>query len=217
MEEQFKPSKRLKNELYLKLLNGDFVPLVYKDELRHVIDNIIRTERHKREAATLLLFLYYTGARPAEILDLKRENLYREGQFIYIRLRTKKRGKSRTLSISMRQQWMKEVYDYLQRIYFTEYLFPHFRCSYVREKKNKDGTVRKIPEVSATLRYHFKKWFTNRPIIPYFLRHNRFSIMLERGASYEEVKEAKGARSLSSVDPYTHFSKKSAKKFSRYH
>ena len=223
---------KIKNKLYLSFLNGEFIQTLNINIIDKVLENInLKQKKHKEEARVLLLLLYYTGARPAEILELKGDHIRKEGRDLIIHILTLKKGVPRTLSISFKKPYINDVWKYTQRIFPTFYLFDHFRSKYERHTFSKpkydkqtnniiaEGIPKTYKETSAKLRNYFKIWFegiTENEIIPYFLRHNRFSIMSEKGASLEQIKLFKGSKTMDSVSPYIHISKKSAKEFSKY-
>ena len=97
------------------------------------------------------------------------------------------------------------------------YCFFHYRDNYVRLKDDKKGNERSRLECTNKLRWYFKKWFAFVPggITPYFLRHNRFSKLSEKGASLEEIRQIKGSKSFNSVFPYLHLSAKTAKSIAK--
>lgn len=216
--------KRIKNKRYRDFLAGKFIQTIGIEEMEQVMQNI--GGKNKQGGRALVTILYYTGARPTEVLNLKGENIKKAGDSILIHFETLKHGKPRTLSLPLDKPYIEQTWEYIQKVYPKLYLFRNFRSEYKREVKLKDrkdsegniieGEVKEYPEVAAKLRYYFEKWFVGLEVCPYLLRHNRFSIMSERGASNEDIKEFKGAKSIQSVDPYVHLSKRRAKSFEKY-
>lgn len=226
---KYEPSSRLKNKRYLDLLNEEYIETISVDDIKRVMENIDldKATKNKLQAKALIALLYYTGARPTEILELKGRDITRESNYLYISLTTAKRGKPRKLALPIRKPFVADIWKYAQQVFPIWWLFSKYRSKYSRVymtkvKVDPSGNVtkpsepRQYRELSARLRYYFKKWFRDIDVCPYLLRHNRFSIMADRGASDEDIKKAKGARSLASVEPYTHLSKKRAKSFGRY-
>lgn len=218
-EKKYNPSSRLKNQLYLDLLNGEYITTLGIPEIRKVMDNIDSYggyKINKAEAKALVCLLYYTGARPAEILNLTGQDIKKEGTYIYVHLSTLKYGNPRKIAIPLNKPFVNDTWKYCAQVFPTWFLFEKYRGTHRRLRKNKKDEIIEYRELSSKLRYYFRRWFSDIEITPYFLRHNRFSIMSEKGASDEEIRIAKGARSLASVDPYTHLSQKRAKRFTRY-
>jgi len=98
------------------------------------------------------------------------------------------------------------------------YLFPHFRSKTKRTNvyytKKGERKIKNYDYVSNGLWYHFDKWFEGE-INPYFFRHNRFSKLMEAGGTMEEVMFLKGAKSMESVRPYIHMSKKKSEEIAK--
>lgn len=210
-------SSRLKNKIYLDLLNEEFIDTIQIDTINKAMENIDNSRfKYKDQAKTLLTFLYYTGARPAEILELLGKDVTKEKNYIFLSLKTLKYGRPRKLALPIYKPFIKEAWNYSKQVFPTWFIFNNFRSKYIRRTTSKKGEPKTYHEVSAKLRYYFKLWFKDIEICPYLLRHNRFSIMSERGASDEDIKRAKGARTLASVEPYIHLSKKKAKSFTRF-
>lgn len=214
---RYEPSTRLKNKLYLDLLNGEFIRTFKVVDLHRVMQNIDSDSvKGKAQAKALVTLLYYTGARPGEILELKGQDVLREKNYMYLHLSTLKGGIPRKITLSFRKPYIKEAWAYIKQVFPTWYIFHKYRGSYSRLKTTKKGDMKEYKEVSYKLRYYFKKWFKDIPVPPYFLRHNCFSIMAEKGASDQEIRMAKGARTVKSVAPYIHLSKKRAIRISRF-
>lgn len=218
MEQEKEPKKeKIKNKHYKEFLQKNLIKILTKSEIGQALNNV--TGEHKREGRCLLIAAYYTGARPNEYLKLRAKNITKDGHYIAIELVGSKNGLPRVVWVSLSRPYIKELYDYAISLFPNLYLFWNFRNSYKRRRITKKGEVREYEEISDKLRYYFKKWFKHifeDPVPPYYLRHNRFSSMIMSGASTEDIRLMKGAKTQDSVFPYVHMSKKSGKNMSRF-
>jgi site-specific recombinase XerD len=207
---------RIKNKWYRQFLDEGIIRTLSEDDIIKALDNV--KGNYSAEGKALLTTLYYTGARPIEVLDLKAKDIIKKNSYVLIKLRGAKKGKPRTIYLRYSLPLAKELYKYATTVYNEMFLFFHYRSSYKREVTSNKGETKVVYETTAKLRYWFKKWFSNvldDGISPYFLRHNRFSKMMEAGLSIEEIKQMKGSRTTSSVEPYLHLSSRTAKKIAR--
>lgn len=207
---------KITNKNYRKFLDKGIIDIITLEKLNKALANI--KGKHIKEARALLICLYYTGARPIEVLGLKGRAFKRVDSYVTIEVQAVKRGLNRTIFLPYRYKLVKEMYDYAVRCFPNAMLFYHFRSSYKRRVVKKDGSVTYREEVTDKLRYFFKRWFTGvikDSITPYFLRHNRFSQLSEAGLTPQDIQHIKGAKSANSVQPYLHLSTKSAKNIAK--
>ena len=167
------------------------------------------------------ILLYFTGRRPAEIVELQGVDFTRgEGKkkkFIQINLVTKKKGQEiSVLLLPYRNPYIKEAYLFAKK---SIPKLPIFMALESKQKKlvkwkNKKGEPQQKEYICKTHNiYYWIKKFS--PVPPYFLRHNRFSLMANAGATLWELMHAKGARSMNSVLPYLGITEKKLEKMSR--
>lgn len=212
--------EKIKNVNYKRFLKEGIITLLNQEDIKKALDNI--NGRYKTEARSLVITMYATGARPNEILKLKSKDVFKSkvGNNTVIKLQSSKNGLPREMIFSNRRiPLIKEVYDYARSIFQEQYLFYNFIDNYVRYYQKKNGETVKYKETTNKLRYHFAKWFSNvidGSISPYYLRHNRFSKMIKSGASLEQIRLVKGAKTINSVYPYVHMSKEIAQKASKH-
>ena len=98
-------------------------------------------------------------------------------------------------------------------------LFPHFINKYVRHYVNKKGEIKEVEETTNKVYYHVKKWFEGvlpDSIPPYFLRHNRWSKLSEKGVDLNTLRMLKGSKTYDSITPYLHLSSDLSKKAARH-
>jgi integrase len=207
----------IKNKYYNEFINNGFIEFVTPQMYEQAYQNIIGS-RNGRQARALLTVLYYTGARPAEALSLKAMDFSKDNKLLSIRIPPLKHGLSHTVMIPLKKPHVTELYEYSRNLMPNVLIFFNFRGHYVRTHKKHNGEIIQYEEISRRLRYHFIKWFNpviEGSITPYYLRHNRLSSLSAKGASIEELRNFKGAKTTASVMPYLHLSRTAAKKISR--
>lgn len=213
----FKGGRRYKmptitNKNYKLFFKEGIITPITEDHIKAALANI--DGKYSREGRALLITMYYTGARPNEVLNLKGKDIVKEDSYIVFKMPASKGGLPRPVYLPYRKELAREAYQYATGVYQEMFLFYHYRGNYVRYKDGKE-----IKEITSNLRYYFKRWFTSvidGSISPYYLRHNRFSKMSIKGASMEEIMKTKGAKTMASVNPYIHMSTKSAKRIARF-
>lgn len=145
------------------------------------------------------------------------EDCDKDKSYLTIKVPGAKRGLPRTIYLPIRLPLIKELYKYIMSCPPHMFLFYHFRSHYKRYRKTPKG-LKEYTEITDGLRYHIQKWFSGvieDSITPYYLRHNRFSKLAEKGIDLQDIRMLKGSRTYSSVTPYLHMSSKSAKKISK--
>ncbi len=204
--------EKIKNKHYKQFMEEGIIETISTDKIEQALNNI--KGKHRKEGRCLLIAMYWTGARPNEILRIKAKDISKEKTYIKIMVLGSKGGLPRTIYIPQRKPFIKELYSYAMSFFEEILLFYNYRTAYKRKILNKKGQEKEYYEMTDGLRGHFKKWFkgvTEDPIPPYFLRHNRFSKLSEAGASMEELRQIKGSKTFNSIQPYLHMSSKSAK------
>ena len=127
-----------------------------------------------------LLLLYYTGARPSELVLLRVENVRRFRNKVIVQIPTKKGGISRTIFLPL-NELTKEIIDHLNRNP-SEPLIPR-----IKNPWNIRDMVYRVSENKYTA---------------YFFRHNRIAKLANKGYDIYTLKHFKGAKTISSVEPY---------------
>lgn len=193
---------RITNRWYRQFLDTGVIELVRQDEFAELLARV--EHKHQTQARALTIILYITGRRPSEVLDLTGQSVQKVYQSVQMTLTTRKGGAATLIELPLQNPLIAEFWDYAKEVFPTMYLFWAFRG---RGKTTTDK-----------LRYWFRKWSCGmeRSWPPYFFRHNRFSTMAQQGATPEEIKYLKGARTLASVEPYLHLSTARAKKLKKY-
>lgn len=204
----------VKNKHYKDFLEGHFIEILTEEHIKRVLNNI--DHKYKDEARALIIAMYYTGARPVEILNLKGQDVKKAGPGMEIYIRTAKRGKPRTITLSFhKRELVKELYKYASCAFPDAFVFFHFRTKHYKQYRTKAGIKTRL-SITEGLYNWFKKWFKDvMDITPYYLRHNRLSQLAEAGATMQELQYFKGSRSPSGVYPYVHGSRQQSKRLSR--
>lgn len=213
---------KIVNELYAQFAdkkNPNFVETVGKEAFKTKLDKIeYKTKDATQQARALAILGFYSGLRPIEILNLTPEHIQKDGRDMVIKAVAVKGGRAGTLLIPM-DDLLTEAYTYIKKGIPTAPIFYQF-ISYNKKNKvtwtRKDGTVqtRIYPRITRNCTHFAKKWF-GFPF--YFFRHNRFTRMSEAGASMEDIKEAKLAKDIRSVDAYIAYSRVKAKKRRKFY
>lgn len=190
---------------YKKFLKENIMDYLTEDQIDQALNNV--TGKHRLEGRALLITLYYTGARPNEVLRLYGRDIKKVGSYVVLQVPASKSGLPRPISLQSKIGKVQELYKFAMGSYPDLYLFPNYQSKYIRKDK---------VEISNSLRYHFNKWFKGVfEVPPYYLRHNRFSSLMVEGCTQEEVRFLKGGKTLASVTPYLHFSTAESKKLAK--
>lgn len=210
---------KILNKPYRDFLDNGLIKTLGPEDLKLILSNIkVKEPRYVAEGRSLVICLYYTGARPSEILELRAKDFTLEGSYLVIRVPGKKRGLTRPVYLQKSVPDIAELHKFTRKYHPDYLIFWHYRSPYVREVTLKNGEVRTYVETTSYLRNRFKLWtrgVLSDELTPYYLRHNRFSKLAEQGATAEDIRQLKGSRSLSSVLPYLHLSALQAKKIAR--
>lgn len=215
MEEGKPKHQRIKNKNYRQFLDTGVISTLNEDKIVLALENV--QGKYKIEGRAFLINCYYTGGRPSELLKQKGKDFEKKGNYLAVTISGGKGGLTRTILLSLNKTLVKELYKYIRTVFPDMFAFFHYRSKSKRLFMRKKGIV-EFENLTNRLHYHFSVWFKDvveDGLTPYFLRHNRFSKMMEAGLSTEEVRIMKGARSISSVTPYLHLSSTTQKKIAR--
>lgn len=206
--------QRIHNANYRRFIDTGMIETISEDQLKRAMDNVTgRRGRYVEEGRALLAVLYYTGARPNEVLALRGKDVEKEGNYLKLFLRGSKGGLPRPVFLKLNKKPVQEIYKHAHILFPEVYVFYHYRNKYTRTVKTRKGIIKR-DEISTMASRYVKRWFTG--VIPdsisaYYLRHNRFSKLALAGASFQELRMIKGSRSEKSIVPYLHLSTKTSK------
>lgn len=145
----------------------------------------VKTLRDK----ALLTILYFTGARPKEILQLTRADItWISTSAVQVKLLTAKRKDKhiRIIDLPYKDKHVKALWEFCKDMPDAFYVF-----GWLRANKDPRGYIKSHLGFPA-----------------YFFRHNILSLLAAKGASRELIKAFKGAKDMRSVEPYIHLSSK---------
>lgn len=223
MPRRRKLKEKITNKHYKEFLDGEYIKLLTTDDLVKMLDYSLKapglTRYKKDEIRAALIIAFYSGARPGEIVELTRENVFYEqdNELLSVYFTTLKKGKSRRLLFSMKNPLIREFYDYAHNgriILPTQYLFQRLRRGYkLIDPKTGVEYVRRDVALSRAIK------ICSACVLPggvpaYYFRHNRFSSMINDRVSVEYIMFAKGSRHISGVNPYLHLSRVAAENIS---
>lgn len=206
-----------------KIFNQRYKDFLEKNTIRTInnqeFETMIKQIKHKnqKQATALISILYYTGARPSEVLRLTAGMIKKDGaRWLLISMPATKNGLPRPITLKYALPQVKQIYQYSKGLPENMYLFKNFASNKIRKTTYKTSTgeikTKEYIETAAKIYYYSIKWFG---LLPYFLRHNRFSKMMEEGATSDDIKFIKGAKSMESVTPYQHMSARTSKNISK--
>lgn len=209
-------AQKISNKNYRKFLDSGEIDLITEDHILRALRNI--KGHHVREAQALLIALYYTGARPNEILRMVGKDVQKKGRHIMLHVKGSKKGLPRVIYLPWKKELVKILYGYAASVFPDMFLFYHYRNKYTRTTINKKGEIKSRDEISNKLLYHMKIWFdgvVEGSIPTYFLRHNRFSSLSMKGVDMQQIRMIKGSKTYDSIMPYLHMSSKAAEEVSK--
>ncbi len=204
----------IKDTEYKQFLETGLISIIDKESFEKMLGNV-EHPKDTKQARALFILLFYSGRRPAELLELQAQHIKKERRHIKLLLPTKKKGRYSLIYLPL-NQYTKEIWEYASNKFPEQYLFWLFRGNNVKRVryKTKDGIKEKqYIEISKKLWYWIKKWCG---VTPYFFRHNRLSDLALKGADPLELMYYKGASDARSVMKYMHMSSARAKKIARY-
>jgi len=211
-------SSKISNKHYREFLDRGIIEIITEKHIAEALENV--KGRHSSQGRALLIVMYYSGARPIECLALRAKDIQKSGRrYISIFFPSSKGGMARTLEFKITPMIL-ELWRYRARFQDDVLIFWNYRSKRKRVRTLKSGKFRELKYPADTLTYHFKRWFKgvlDDPIPPYYLRHSRISQLAMTGeVSEEQLRVWKGSKTAESVRPYTHLTKKTLRKITRY-
>lgn len=219
-------SPKIVNESYREFIDKGTIHIMPPEEFHRKLDTVkfgeLAFKRH--EWLNYLLLLYWSGRRPAEILKLKGKDFSIKGHFICVMFETLKKGRTTMFYFNFKKvPDIKKVFDWaklrhLELLLFQSLISAHkktvkWKIKKLDENGQPTAKMKIYAQPSANITFYVKKFFG---VPPYFFRHNRFSDMVMKGATAEEIKHVKGAKDIRSVYAYIHLSAKGAKEAAKF-
>ncbi|MDD3906553.1 MAG: site-specific integrase [Candidatus Omnitrophica bacterium] len=165
--------------------------LLFEEDVRAMY-NLAAREKE----AVLIALLWITGARPAELAELKKENVQYDSSRVNITLATKKLGeggdfkiRNRTLSFVRptgldTNIYIETVVKYVAALPPEALLLPH-------TTRWQENTINRIGQKGI-----------GQKVSPYHFRHSCLTWMASNGATIDELMQFKGALSVLSISMY---------------
>lgn len=209
----------IKNKRYLKHFKKRQIELISPKEFYENWGQIKAKPHIQNLLKDFFLLMFWTGRRPVEILNLKGDDLRRTAlkepngnyrDYLLINTHTKKGGNDVEIMLVFEQ--IPQLEQFWERIQGCPADFMYFSLLRTRGKNTLHWKTRPTEDYpngepkSKTYDEPTKKifyWSTKYFGVPaYFFRHNRFSTMVSEGATFQDIKIFKGAKSPNSVEPY---------------
>jgi len=146
-------------------------------------ETIQMMEKSNEQYKTMISLLYLLGARPSEIVILKKDDIEILEKNIHINLQTKKGGFSRTIEYDFDTVFVKDIIiPYIESIN-TQNIFSF-------------SSPKRVEQIVYDL--------SGNNLMPYNFRHSRMMKLGMLGASIFELMVFKGAKKEASVIPYVY-------------
>ena len=202
---------KIMNERYKEFVDKGTINLFSMEELDKGV-KVAGRSRFGNMARAFLIALYYTGARPVELLQLKPTHFEKKKSYLNIHIPTAKRGKPRMISIPMARKYVTELFKYANSLFDEVYIFYELASKRTRTSQSKSGEIKEYVIITDRIYYYIKKWLD---VNPYFLRHSRMSSLMQSGIDLIGLQQFKGSKRPDSVMPYLHMSSQMAEKIGR--
>ena len=207
---------KVTNKNFLEFKSTGMIRTISEEEISRALENV--KGNFTRQGRALIVCLYYTGARPNEVLRLTRDDVRTEGSSLLIVIKGSKGGKSRTIELPRTRPLIRELDEYVKMIRPGLDLFGKYAGNSIVRVVNKAGVPVYYKRNGDKLKYYFKKWFggvVEGGVYPYLLRHNAFSKMAESGLTMKDIQMVKGSANEKSILPYIHMSRSISKNVKR--
>jgi len=160
-----------------------------KDEIKLLIDSA-----RNKKSKLIIKFLYSTGLRVSELVNLKKESLEPKEKIGWVR---KGKGKKDRLFI-LPEKLIPELQVLMEK-----------NPIYIFSNSENPLSVRTIQKIIATSR---KKSNIQKKVSPHTLRHSFATHLLENGTDIRKIQELLGHSNLQTTQIYTHVSTEELKK-----
>jgi len=173
----------------------------YKVCIDHIIDDkevlqMLDVLTSIRDRA-LISFLWLTGARPSEVIEVKKEDIIVEPFKVQFKIPTKKLDKSKGFKIKHR------ILEYNRPRMPPN---PFIEAIVIHHRTINDGAI-VFNMTTRNIEYIVNKASTKAlgyALAPYNFRHSRMTKLARLGYDAIDLKYFKGSKSIKSVEPYLH-------------
>lgn len=173
--------------------NSDISVMLYEEDVSAMF-----TRAKSPKEAYLVAILWTTGARPSEILELKKDSFRLDGGTLRITLVTKKLGDGK--EFMLRERTLE--FERLENVEANPYIEQVIR--FVNAAPNEGFILQYTTRWAEKTINRLGMEALNKLISPYHFRHSVLSHLAAKGFGVTELKEFKGAKSIQSVEPYLH-------------
>tara|TARA_A100001011_G_scaffold340475_1_gene372623 strand:+ start:11891 stop:12757 length:867 start_codon:yes stop_codon:yes gene_type:complete len=156
-------------------------------EMKEVFDLFKTSEKELTRDSMIIDILYSTGLRRAELINLKKSDIYFDDQVIKV---LGKRNKERL--VPMLPGLVKKIKLYSTNIKEDSFLL-----------QSKNGNKISPSTIYRVVNKYLRKISTKTKISPHVLRHTFATHILNNGADINSIKEILGHKSLASTQIYT--------------
>jgi integrase len=172
----------------------------YKFDIKHIlfdedVEAMFKAANTPQERAAVSL-LWITGARPGEVLEIRKQDVDVLPEKVRITIPTLKLGsKNKKFKVDKRTLEFER----------GDNKFLNYLIAYTLNLKN--PTDRLIPYTKRWLELKINnlgKKALGKEISPYHFRHSVMTWLARKGATLDQLMYFKGARTLNSVAPYIH-------------
>lgn len=172
--------------------NTDIDFIIREPEFTRLWKNAENLREH-----TWITTLWLTGARPQELLEMKKKDIeFIEPNIIKFRIKTKKLGTHKKFIIRTRNLKLltdlRERHIYKMRQYLRRFKSPESKI-FPFSRKTGYNIIQKVGYKALS-----------RSLCPYNFRHSRMTLLAEMGYSEEKMMRFKGCLTKQSVKPYNH-------------
>ena len=156
-------------------------------EMKEVFELFKTSEKELTRDSMIIDILYSTGLRRAELINLKKSDIYFDDQVIKV---LGKRNKERL--VPMLPGLVKKLKLYTKNIKEDSFLF-----------QSKNGNKISPSTIYRVVNKYLRSISTKTKISPHVLRHTFATHILNNGADINSIKEILGHKSLASTQIYT--------------
>lgn len=177
-----------------------FVPEYSKSDITYEItrDKLLQMTgaTHRKKEQFLACVLWMTGARPSELIELKKEDVTISATKLVFKVVTKKKRKGRWHLVHRELEFSRPIPPNPDKVI-------EFVANYIN--KSPEGrlflmTVRTVEYIIERMgRKGLRKF-----VCPYNFRHSRMSLLARQGRTIDELMHFKGSSDMRSVATYLH-------------
>lgn len=160
---------------------------------RNDVIKLVKASGRIRNQA-LVVILWMTGARPGEIVELKRSDVSISDTKIRMDIVTKKKRKNK---------WHLEKRPLIYKRPYPRDGLIELVVKYISTVPE-EARVFKISTRMVEIVIEGLGQKTGLSICPYNFRHSRFTTMSQQGATIDELMHMKGTTDIKSISPYLH-------------